>query len=196
MIKDRKETKGKKTITRTFRIKDNYDLILTKEAERQNISVNVLMDKILRRFILFYRFTDRINMINLPKRIVKEMVQYIPEDQIEKKAEEFASLDAVDFFSSLGYPRNYSSFIYLITEHFGSSKFVGWFQCFYHSLENQDFFHLQHDLGRKWSMFLDQYLRIILKKIINIKVESRIYDFAVTFKISHPPNTRKKDPVK
>ena len=72
MSKTRKLSKRKKTITRTFRIKDDYDLILHEEAKRQNISVNVLMDKIIRRFVLFDRFKDRINIINLPNRTFKE----------------------------------------------------------------------------------------------------------------------------
>ena len=192
MSRTRKLSKRKKTITRTFRIKDDYDLILHEEAKRQNISVNVLMDKIIRRFVLFDRFKDRINVINLPNRTFKEIFQHVPEDQLSKQGEKFGSLDAIDFFSSLGYPRNYDTFIYLISEHFGSPKFARWFQCFHHTLESQDLFHLQHNLGRKWSIFIDQYLRTILKKIVNTKVDSKIYDFAVTLKVSRPKTPLKK----
>jgi predicted HicB family RNase H-like nuclease len=64
LTKKRNHKKRKKTITRTFRIKDDWDIILHEEAERQNISVNTLIDKILRRYALFDRYTDRINILN------------------------------------------------------------------------------------------------------------------------------------
>ncbi|MHA2325293.1 MAG: hypothetical protein ACXACB_07835, partial [Promethearchaeota archaeon] len=97
-----------------------------------------------------------------------------------------------DFFSSIGYPRDYDTFTYLIREHFGSTKFARWFQCFHHPMESQDLFHLQHNLGRKWSIFVDNYLRTLLKTIINTKVDSKIYDFAVTLKISRPQIMERK----
>ena len=177
--------KRKKTTTRTFRIKDKWDLILLEEAERQNISVNLLIDKILRRYALFDRFTDRIDVINLSASTFKELIQFLPDDRLAKKGEKCGSLDAVEFFNSIGYPHKYETFVYLITEHFGSPKYTRWFQCFHHKLPNHDLFHLQHNLGRKWSVFVDNYLRAILKTIIKTKVESQIYDFAVTLKISH-----------
>ncbi|MHA2407706.1 MAG: hypothetical protein ACXACA_04995, partial [Candidatus Ranarchaeia archaeon] len=105
---------------------------------------------------------------------------------LAKEGERCGSLDAVDFFNSIGYPRDYNTFAYLIREHFGNTKFARWFQCFHHPKENQDLFHLQHNLGRKWSIFVDNYLKTLLKTIINTKVESRIYDFAVTLKITRP----------
>jgi predicted DNA-binding protein YlxM (UPF0122 family) len=191
-IKTRNYSKRKKTITRTFRIKDDWDIILHEEAERQNISVNALIDKILRRFALFDRYTDRLNILNLPNRTFKEIIQFIPEEKLTEEGQKHGSLDAVDFFNSLGYPRDYNTFTYLITEHFGSPKFARWFQCFHHPLETQDLFHLQHNLGRKWSIFLNSYLRTILKTITNTKVESQIYDYAVTLKVSRPQITERK----
>jgi hypothetical protein len=115
------------------------------------------------------------------------IIQFLPDNRVAEEAENLGTLDAVDFFNSLGYPREYETFTYLIKEHFGSHKFARWFQCFHHSIETQDLFHLQHNLGRKWSVFVDNYLRTILKTITNTKVESRTYEYAVTLKVSRPP---------
>lgn len=183
----------KKTITRTFRINVNYDYILQEEAERQKISVNLLLNKILREFTLYGRFTDRIQNLSIPNRTLKEFIQDTPEDIIVSKAEKFASLDTVDFFNIMGYSRDYETFIDLIKEHFGSTKFAKWFLCFHHSHRTQDLFHLQHNLGRKWSVFIDSYFQTILNQIIHTKVESTIYDFAVTLKVSRPLSRKKLD---
>ena len=96
--KIREINKRKKTTTRTFRIKDDWDLILLEEAERQNISVNLLIDKILYRYALFDRFTDRIDVLNLSARAFKELLQFLPDDRLAEKGEKCGSLDAVDFF--------------------------------------------------------------------------------------------------
>ncbi len=189
--KQRNYGKGKKTITRTFRIKDDWDMILHEEAERQKISVNALMDKILRRFTLYDRYTDRLSIIGLPKRTLMAIIQFLPDERIIEEAENTASLDAIDFFNSLGYPQDYETFKYLVIEHFGSPEFARWFQCFYHSLETQDLFHLQHNLGRKWSVFIETYLRTILRKIANINVKSRVYNYAVTLRVSSLPTVKR-----
>ena len=48
--------KKKKSVTRTFRINKEWDDVLQKEALEQGVSVNVLMNKILRRYALFERW--------------------------------------------------------------------------------------------------------------------------------------------
>lgn len=191
-MRSRDYGKRKKTITRTFRINDDWDFVLNEEAERQGISANALIDKILRRFALFDRYTDRFEVLNLPNRIFKEVFQLMPNERLTEEGEKHGSLDAVDFFNLLGYPRDYETFIYLITEYFGSSTFSRWFQCFHHPSESQDLFHLQHNLGRKWSVFVDSYLKAILKTITSTKVESRIYEYAVTLRISRPQTIEAK----
>ena len=187
---------GKKnTITRTFRINEAWDLILDEEAERQKMSINALVNKILRRFALFDRYTDRIGILRLPSRSFAEMIKSIPQEELAKLGEKNGSLDAVDFFSSMGHPPEYETFVYLVKEHFGNPKFAGWFQCFYHSLESHDLFHLQHNLGRKWSVFVDSYLHTILEKMTSVKAETKIYEYAVTIKVSRPPTMEAKEKI-
>lgn len=156
------------------------------------MSPNALIDKILRRYALFDRYTDRLDILNLPNRTLRDIIRFMPDEKLVEEGEKNGTLDAVDFFNSLGYPHDYETFVYLITEYFGSPTFARWFQCFHHSLETQDLFHLQHNLGRKWSVFVETYLITILKTITNTKVESRIYDYAVTLRISRPQTTERK----
>lgn len=175
------------TITRTFRIKDQWDKILHEEANRQDISVNVLVNKVLRQYVLFGRFVDRIKILSLSNRTFKQIIQFMPDEKIAIEGERCGSLDAIEIFNTLDLSQDYDSFTFLIKEQFGSSQFAGWYRCFHHPKENQDLFHLQHDLGRKWSIFLESYLRSILKNVNKTQVESRIYDYAVTLKVSRPP---------
>jgi hypothetical protein len=169
-------------------------LILLEEAEKQNISVNALVNKILHCYAVFDRFNYRLKILKFPRRILGAIIQYLPDERLAEEGKKFGSHDAVDFFSLLGYPREYTTFIHLITEHLCSPSF-GWFECFYHQLETQDLFHLQHNLGRKWSVFIDNYLKTILKEITDGNVETRIHEYAVTLKISRPPTAIERKSV-
>lgn len=191
-IKTRRFDEKKKTITRTFRIDEAWDWILEEEAERQNISINALLNRILRRFALFDRYTDRLAIIRLSNRALGEMIKSVSDEKLIELGEKHGSLDGVDFFSSMGYPPKYETFVYLVREHFGNPKVAGWFECFYHSMERHDLFHLQHNLGRNWSVFVNSYLRALLKTVSSAKAESKIYEYAVTIKISQLPTMEVK----
>ena len=74
MTKSNRFITHKKTITRTFRIRQEWDSVLQDEATRQGVSVNVLLNKILRKYSLYSRWTDRNNDITLPQRTLKEIL--------------------------------------------------------------------------------------------------------------------------
>ncbi len=59
--------KRKKTITRTSRIRQERDSVLHKEASRQGGSVNILVNKILRKYTLYSRWNNRNNGTNCMK---------------------------------------------------------------------------------------------------------------------------------
>jgi hypothetical protein len=176
----------KKTITRTFRIRQEWDSVLQDEAARQGISVNVLLNKILRKYSLYSRWNDRNNDITLPKRTLKEILTPVPVDILAEAGTRSGALDAINIVNAMGLKMNYDSFVYLITEHLGGPNFARWFHCFHHTQGNKDIFHLQHDFGRGWSIYIEQYLISFLGSIIDADAKTRIYDYAVTLEISIP----------
>jgi hypothetical protein len=180
-----KLTRRQKTITRTFRIREEWDHILQEEAERQGISVNVLANLILRKYALFDRWARGYNAISLTQRTFRELIDSIPVEKLALVGEKSGSLDAQNILDLTGLPRNYDSFAYLVSEHFGGPDWAMWFNCYRHSHENNDVFHLQHNLGSGWSTYLKKYLLSFLKSL-KIDGEAKIYDYAVNLKVSRP----------
>ena len=178
-------TKRQKTITRTFRIRAEWDHILQEEAERQGISVNVLVNLILRKYALFDRWARGYNAISLTQRTFRELIDSIPVEKLALVGEKSGSSDVQNILDLTGLPRNYDSFAYLVSEHFGGSDWAMWFNCYRHSHENNDVFHLQHNLGSGWSTYLQKYLLSFLKSL-KIDGEAKIYDYAVNLKVSRP----------
>jgi hypothetical protein len=178
--------KRKKTITRTFRIRKEWDEVLQEEAARQGVSVNVLLNKVLRKFSLYQRWADRKHDMNLPQQTLREILKTVPVESLAEAGSKSGASDAINIVNALGLTVDYESFSYLIREHFGGPHFARWFQCFHHTQGDTDIFHLQHDLGRGWSIYLEKYILACLRSMTDTDVKTRIYDYAVTFKITRP----------
>jgi hypothetical protein len=172
-----------KTVTRTFRIRAEWDKILQNEAERRGISVNVLVNLILRKYVLFDVWARNYNVINITQRTFHEIIDQIPLDKLVSVGEKSGSSDVQNMLDLMGLRQNYDSFAQLMSEHFGGPDFAMWFDCHRHSHENHDIFHLQHNLGPKWSVFLKNYLLSYLRTI-KLEGEAKIYDYAVNLKVS------------
>ena len=182
----------KKTITRTFRIRQEWDNVLQTEAARQGVSVNVLLNKILRKYSLYSRWDDRNNDITLPKRTLNEILNNVQAKDLAEVGSKSGALDVINLVNALGLPMEYASFVYLVTEHFGGPNFARWFQCFHHTHGNKDIFHLQHGFGREWSVFLEKYVLSFLQPMTDTDAKTRIYDYAVTLELTRPKTTPSK----
>ncbi len=179
-------SKRKKTITRTFRIRKEWDDVLQEEAARQGVSVNVLLNKILRKYSLYSRWNDRNNDTSLPQRTFREILKTVKIESLAEAGTKSGALDAINIVNAMGLPVDYDAFVYLMTEHLGGPHFARWFHCFYHTQGTKDIFHLQHDFGHEWSVFLEQYILSFLKSIIDTDAKTRIYDYAVTLEVTRP----------
>ena len=179
--------KRKKPITRTFRIRQEWDSVLQEEATRQGVSVNVLVNKILRKYALYSRWNDRSNDASLPKRTLREILNTCQIEELAEAGTKSGALDAMNLANAMGLKMNYDSFIYLVTEHLGGPHFARWFQCFYHTQGTKDIFHMQHDFGHKWSVFLEKFLLSFLRSMTGIDdAKTRVYDYAVTLEVARP----------
>jgi hypothetical protein len=178
--------KRKKTITRTFRLRQQWDTILQDEASRQGVSVNVLLNKILRKYSLYSRWTERNNDVTLSQPTLREILGTTQEEQLASAGTKTGALDAINLVNAMGMPMEYDTFVYLITEHLGGPNFARLFHCFHHTHGNKDIFHLQHDFGRKWSIFLEKYVRSFMHTITDAEAKTRTYDYAITLEVTKP----------
>ena len=173
-----------RTITRTFRIQREWDDILDKEAERQGISVNLLVNRILRKYALFTRWAESAGFQSFTPQMFKKILEELPEDSLASLGATAGASNVIDILNIMGRPLTYESFIELVVEYFGGNDFCRWFNCFHHVQKNQHVFHLQHNLGRKWSIYLQEYLLSALSSITKLTAETKIYDFAINLKVS------------
>ena len=186
--------KSKKTITRTFRIREEWDSVLQEEAARQGVSVNVLLNKLLRKYSLYSRWSDRNNDTSFSQQTLREILKTVQVESLAEAGTKSGALDAINIVNSMGLALNYESFVYVMTEHLGGPHFARWFQCFHHTQGNKDIFHLQHDFGHGWSVFLERYILSFLRSMTDTEATTRIYDYAVTLEVTRPKSKSIQNP--
>jgi hypothetical protein len=184
----------KKTITRTFRIRQEWDNVLQEEAAKQGVSVNVLLNKLLHKYSLYSRWSDRNNDASFPRQTLQEILKTVQVESLAEAGTKCGAVDAVNIVNSMGLALDYESFVYLVTEHLGGPHFARWFQCFYHTQGNKDIFHLQHDLGPEWSVFLEKYVLSLLRSMTDTEATTRVYDYAVTLEVTRPKSKPTEHP--
>jgi len=186
--------KRKKTITRTFRIRQEWDSVLQEEAARQGISVNVLLNRLLRKYSLYSRWSNLNNDTSFPRQTLREILKTVQVESLAEAGAKSGALDAINIVNSMGLTLNYESFVYAMTEHLGGPNFARWFQCFHHTQGNKDTFHMQHDLGPEWSVFLEKYIISFLRSMTDTKATTRVYDYAITLEITRPKPKPNENP--
>jgi len=177
---EQKLEKRKRTVTRTFRISKEWDEVLQKEAEEQGVSVNVLMNKILRRYALFERWADKYEVLHIMPRTLERILEVASEEGLAEAGRVEGSVRPIDSLTMMGRRASVESLISLVTEFYGGTDFARWFHCDYHPELGSDVFHLRHRLGNKWSIFIKNYLTAMFESLLKTKVESKAMDQAVT----------------
>lgn len=174
--------KQRKTRSTTFRLDTKVVDELQKEADQEEISLNVLVNQILRRYIEWDRFENKLNLLPIPKLMLTRMIDETLEvakdakiqdlesyrNKIAKNAAEVAlniMKDSVLFMKKeynlwtvLDVLRNYMKVAGITSDH---------------TLEagRKHVFVIQHDLGQNWSLFAKELLTLIFAELAHVKAD-------------------------
>jgi hypothetical protein len=171
----------RKTVGRSFRIDEEWIRVLNEEAEKQGISVNSLLNRLLQQYS-FLRYMLRYGAITLTRKGFYAILESCPEDNIRENARNAGSTIARDLLLTMGAQPNYKFLVSLYKKLF--SEFAGWFECDHHIRRDKEFFHLRHDLGIKWSIYLAEAASEMFKSVLNKEVTTEISNSSVTITIN------------
>jgi hypothetical protein len=172
----------KKTRSVTFRLDSSVVEELQAEADNREISLNVLINQVLKRYSEWDRFETKIGMMPVPKLIlsslidkaisvarhsgIKDVDRY--RDEIIKEAAQLAFSLMKD--SVLFMKRQYNLWVVLsvLEEYMKVSGIKA-----DHKLEGsrKHVFLIQHELGENWSLFTKELLALIFQNLANVKAE-------------------------
>lgn len=170
-----------KTVTRTIRINEAYDEALRYEAERQGVSVNTLVDQVLRRYSHSYRYFDNLSAVTVSGKTLEKLLSNIPKDKMGEMGKALGEERPKNLLLLRGLPLDYNSVIWYLTELLGDTS--NWYRATYHRREEHDILHLSHGLGEGWSLFLERYATAFFREVLGITPKTETLGGSVTFTI-------------
>jgi len=187
---DRKDAQNssdhrKKTRSITFRLASFTIDELQHEANQKEISLNVLVNQVLKRYCDWDRYENRIGMMPVPKIMlsslidkaitiaknngIKDIEPY--RDDIIKQAAEIAFSLMKDSVLFMEKQYNLWAVLSVLEEYMKVSGIKA-----DHKIEagRKHVFIIQHELGENWSLFTKELLELIFENLAKVRIESSI----------------------
>lgn len=173
----------------TLRLDKEIESRLRSEADSQDISINSVTNKALRRYVEWNAFEHKSGMIPISAPVLVELLSRISDEEIVNIAKTVGKDAARDI-------------TLLIKGKIDADSFVSWFlarmkNCSAieeikdsrikseesdNSLSGKTYI-LKHQLGYKWSLFHKTVLESIFHQILTMPIETKITDCILMFRI-------------
>jgi len=176
----------RKTVGRSFRIDEEWIKVLNEEAEKQGISANSLLNRLLQQYA-YLRYMLRYGAITVTRKGFSGILECCPEDKLRENGRNAGSTITRDILLTMGVAPDYSFVILLVKKIL--SEFAGWFECDHHIKRDKEILHFRHDLGIKWSIYVEAAASETFNSILGKKVTTEISDSSVTITIYRQNNS-------
>ena len=168
-----------KTITRTIRIDEGYDDIIKYEAERRGVSVNTILDQLLRKYVQSYRYFENLTAVTLSASSLSAMLEVIEEEEIQAIGKELGKERPYELILKRGIKPSYESAKWYILDVLGDQS--GWLSASINTRGGNEYIHLSHPFGHKWSLFLQGYFGTFFNEVVGLSPEVDVLSSSVTF---------------
>ena len=160
--------------TRTLRINEDLDSVVQSEAERLGMSPNALINKILLQYKDVMRFNDPQYFLMVSLETFKAILDHLSIEEIEDIGYEYGHRKLHENLLKRGMEINHENIRWYIKQELG--EYSGWFRCDVYEKKDAETMHLIHNLGRKWSHFIVNYVTSILQGGLGLKVQSVVLE--------------------
>jgi hypothetical protein len=167
-----KVLKRKETITVTLRIDKDIMNKLTIDADNDSISLNSLVNHVLKRYVEWNQFEDKSSMIPINSTVLKELFHIIDKEQVIKLANDVAK-DAV--YSLILFMNGKVDFDILVSWYKERMRHCS--EISDKQIDNNQYkIIFKHELGENWSLYhktiIESICRDFLSKPIEINITS------------------------
>ena len=174
--------KAKKTSTITFRIDEEYEKGLRKEAEEKRISMNTLANQIFGDHVEFDQFMKKFGIVEMSKGSFKDLLNSLDEKNIINFAKSIGSKEPRDFILFKWKELTSDSVSAFIKMYFEQ---CGYGMCDMQISDSTSNVSVHHDFGKKGSIFLKAFLEAIVQSSLEKDCTVNITDNSVTLKFSN-----------
>ncbi len=166
---------------RSFRIDKGFAEILHHEADRMGISVNAMMNSILKQYTEFTRFQSKLDMIVINRAIFKSVLKCIEENQAYNLGLELGKElpnDIILFWKKHVSIESVIEYIEKVLCIYGR---IGTYDEITES--NLKIIVIRHRIGLKGSKFLLGYLQSLFKNMLELDCEIQITDHSIKIQL-------------
>jgi hypothetical protein len=153
------DNQSSNSITRSFRLPENWNILLDREAKRKGVTVSSLLTQMVRKHVIVDAFNENRSVV-MPEELFKRLITLIDDDDFDKIGDYFRSLLSSEILMR-GMEKDLNSILWVLDEVFGN--YYGWYQLSNHVMGKERRLYFQHNFGEAWSSFL----RIFLDSFIN-----------------------------
>ena len=168
-----------KTNCMTFRIISERLTHLHKESEAKNISLNTLVNQIIREHIDWHSLAAHAKLYYLPKSFLIRIIDQLKEDQLRELARDTAKNDLVDISLFLKGGFSIAS-VFSITE---SWLRISKMPYRYEINGNKSKIIIEHDMGYKYSYLIKEISRYLLEVAFETRTSCNITDNTVVIEL-------------
>jgi len=171
----------KKSQVSTLRLPTELIAELKKEASYEKVNFNSLVTKILSTHVLWGRYERKVGLLPMTKPFVNAAIHRLDDKEIVILAK---VIERETFSNILRFmKREYSvdDFIEIVRAWIN----VAWMQHNVEQSQNSYIFTIQHDLGEKWSLYVETLITELFYDIIGkpLKVQSKRGNITLIFPI-------------
>jgi hypothetical protein len=167
-----------KSVVRSLRLDEDVDKSLQRYALQEGISLNSLVNKALRRYVLWDVAASRFGGVTLAGASLTKIMSYLSDDEVREYARwvaENSVRDFVTFFFGEFTLQTLLKGLRLLAD------FGGHFQ--YEESTSGQFrtVVLKHGRGAKWSIHYQEWVRLAIEQVLGLKIETVATENQVTF---------------
>jgi hypothetical protein len=172
----------RKTRSVTFRIDASVIDELQAEADNGEISLNVMVNQILKRYAEWDRYENKIGMMPVPKTILSSLVDMCMTKAKDAGVKDLDSYrtEIIEHAAKTAFGLMKDSILYM-KKQYNLWVVLSVLQEYMkvagiksdHKIEGsrKHIFVINHELGENWSLFSKELLRLIFENLANVKAE-------------------------
>lgn len=162
----------------TFRLGKDVLNELRREAENRQVSLNTLANQMFKQFIDWHFSAAKAGWIPAQREMLKKLLSKYSDEEAKELGKYVAEFQMPDLILLLRRQYDFASFLDVMEALLRVSHFP------YDHTENdgKHFFVIQHDLGKKWSLYLTQLFLTVCEELAS-RPEIMSTDNTVTMKV-------------
>lgn len=169
----------RKTETIAFRLDTSLIDRLRKEASQKEISLNTMASQIFRQHVDWHSNAAKAGFLTVRKGLILRLLDLANEDQLVKIAEYIAKKETKNFVLMLRNEYNITSALDVVETWIR----IAGYPYRHDTTYSKHSYTIQHEMGRKWSIYLAEQYRFLFEDFGLKKVKFDITDSVLSFSV-------------